>query len=52
MKKAWEKRDVLLKLDTRRAGFLDHKVILQKPEHKEETKYVCWRKDILKIWTN
>lgn len=31
MKKSWEKRDVLLKLD-RSAEFLDHKVILQKPE--------------------
>lgn len=43
MNKAWEKRDALLKLDTRSAEFMDHKVILQKPEDKEETKYVCWK---------
>lgn len=47
MKKTWERRDVLLKLDIRSAKFIDDKVILQKPE---DTKYACWRKEILKIF--
>lgn len=36
--------DVLLKLDTRSTGFMDYKVILQKPEDREETnktQYMC-----------
>lgn len=36
MNKAWKKRDLLWKLDTRNAKFMDHTDILQKTEDKKE----------------